>query len=172
VLLLLFLFLPNSSFPLLFFFSDWIDDCPVRAKQHAERGGDGVPHALPPDYVCRKCNQPGHHIRHCPIVQAEEAGREHKLPYVCRKCNQPGHPIQQCPLIQAEVAAGHSEAPPPPTYVCKKCNAAGAHYVRLCPLVLAENQARAAMAATSGVPVDKMPPVDYVCKVCNIPGRQ
>jgi len=109
-------------------------------------------------------------------VLAEEAqrggsGEGHRTPYVCRKCNQPGHPIQQCPLIQAEMAAGHSDAPPPPTYVCKKCNAAGAHYVRLCPLVLAENQARAALAATSGVPVDKMPPMDYVCKVCSVRGH-
>ncbi|KAI8869207.1 hypothetical protein GQ42DRAFT_163584 [Ramicandelaber brevisporus] len=40
------------------------------------------------------------------------------------------------------------QRPPPPGYVCRKCNVSG-HYIRDCPLVIKENEERAANAANN-----------------------
>ncbi len=58
------------------------------------------------------------------------------------------------------------EAPkkPPKHYVCHKCQQGG-HYIKDCPLVIAENKAREASRKGS------TPPEGYVCKKCNQPGH-
>lgn len=44
------------------------------------------------NYVCRRCNVPGHYLKDCP-----EASSQPPESYVCNICKQPGHYIKDCP---------------------------------------------------------------------------
>lgn len=130
--------------------ADWTDECPQRRGRDESAGGPP-----PSGYVCNKCHQPGHWIRQCPLILAEEDSRPPPPGYQCNKCKAFDHYIRNCPLIAAERAAGGSAAsmgrPPPPNYVCAKCHQSG-HWIQHCELV-------------------KGPPPGYLCKVCSIPGH-
>ncbi|KAF9580674.1 hypothetical protein BGW38_002586 [Lunasporangiospora selenospora] len=98
------------------------------------------------EYVCKRCNNPGHHIRDCPqppegytcnkcqqqghfIRDCPKFKEETTAPpegYICKKCSQPGHFIRECPKAKEESST------PPEGYICKKCNQPG-HYIRECP---------------------------------------
>ena len=83
----------RSTAPLSCLSRSVLADCPNKAAPSAS----DVP---PPSYVCKKCGQPGHYIRLCPLLEQENAARAAGVPpanYVCRKCSQAGHFIQgQC----------------------------------------------------------------------------
>ena len=135
-----------------------LTDCPNKA---APTDSD-VP---PPTYVCKKCGQPGHYIRLCPLLAQENAARAAGVPppnYVCRKCSQAGHFIQNCPLVKAEEEEKASSKAargdrPPPGYACKKCGSSE-HFIRECPLIREEEERKRDGHST-------VPP-GYKCKKC------
>lgn len=78
----------------------------IAAREQArEQGGKDVP---PSGYLCKKCSEPGHYIKDCPVLKEEMAAR--------------GQQQQQ--------AHGPNDVPPP-DYTCVKCGTKG-HYVRNC----------------------------------------
>ncbi|ETO13133.1 hypothetical protein RFI_24243 [Reticulomyxa filosa] len=65
--------------------------------------------ATPPsNYICHKCNIPGHYVHDCPNVI--------------------GHWIQDCPLGNQQ----DYTKPPPPGYCCYRCGIPG-HWIKTCP---------------------------------------
>ena len=115
----------------------------------------------PPSYVCKKCNQPGHYLRLCPLLAQENVSRTAGVPpshYVCRKCGQAGHFIQSCPLVKAEEEEKAARGDrPPPGYACKKCGSSE-HFIRECPLIRDEEEKR----RDGHAPL----PAGYKCKKC------
>ncbi|EOD39161.1 hypothetical protein EMIHUDRAFT_251473 [Emiliania huxleyi CCMP1516] len=90
------------------------------------RGGTARGSEVPPEsYVCHNCRQPGHWIANCPLPRQSKRPRDDAI------CNVPGHFVADCPLAPRERAA--ERPPPPPGYVCRKCNQSG-HWVELCQL--------------------------------------
>ncbi|KAK9722796.1 hypothetical protein K7432_002418 [Basidiobolus ranarum] len=71
---------------------------------------------LPPNYVCNKCKQPGHHIRDCP-THAESASQGPPDDYVCKICQVPGHWIRDCPK-KAEEESGRKGGEKDPCWFC------------------------------------------------------
>lgn len=112
----------------------WIDDCPQKVAR--EPRDENIP---PSGYVCKICNVPGHWLKNCSQLGKVPAG------YKCNKCGSDQHFIQNCPAVLAE------KDTPPPDYRCKKCD--GHHWIRLCPLVIAEEEERAARKAKQSEPV-------------------
>lgn len=72
-------------------------------EQMREQGGKDVP---PSGYLCKKCSEPGHYIKDCPVLKEEIAARGQQQ------------------------AHGPNDVPPP-DYTCVKCGTKG-HYVRNC----------------------------------------
>jgi len=77
----------------------------------------------PSNYVCHKCNIPGHYVQDCPNVS-----RGPPQNYLCRKCNISGHWIQECPLGNQQ----DYSKPSPPGYCCHRCGVPG-HWIKHCP---------------------------------------
>ena len=154
------------------------------------RRGPGAIHTGPPaDYVCHKCNFPGHWIHDC--SSRTNAASRQVLPadYVCHKCKVPGHWIQHCTLAPQStrpslIQQGHvhgsiprlpkppAAAPtplhanvdaeaPPSDYVCHKCNLPG-HWIHDC-------SSRRGGQTNAGL--GQAPPADYVCRKCKVHGH-
>jgi len=82
--------------------------------------------ATPPtNYICHKCNIPGHYVHDCPNVGGKGNPPSN---YLCYKCNISGHWIQDCPLGNQQ---DYSKAPPS-NYCCHRCGIPG-HWIKNCP---------------------------------------
>ncbi|ORZ14777.1 CwfJ C-terminus 1-domain-containing protein-like protein [Absidia repens] len=66
---------------------------------------------VPDNYICKRCNIPGHFIKDCQEKPAPPPN------YVCKICNQPGHFIKDCP----EKDQHQQQKPPPDLSSCWFC---------------------------------------------------
>ena len=134
--------------------------------------------APPPGYVCRKCNCPGHFIDDC------DAGALLKQIEELRRMGQevPAFLLEIEEKLQATRrvnAAAFSSKPPPPGYVCKKCNVPG-HWVESCTAPSTFRQQQQGGGGGMGGGGGGMqqlqqqqqgrPHGGYVCKICGAPG--
>nr|CAG8437405.1 12305_t:CDS:10 [Entrophospora candida] len=109
------------------------------SKKRGKQNPQGPP---PENYICNRCNVPGHWVHDCPEKKK-----------ACAKCRETGHHAKDCPQkssaskTEATTAEGEDLKPkkPPKVYVCKRCNAKGAHFFIDCP--------------------------DYTCKLCGKKGH-
>jgi len=98
----------------------------VQNSKNSSMGLKSSNTAMPPsNYVCHKCDIPGHYVHDCPNVIGKGPPPSN---YLCYKCNIPGHWIQECPLGNQQ----DYSKPPPPGYCCHRCGVPG-HWIKNCP---------------------------------------
>ncbi|CAG8450108.1 512_t:CDS:10 [Funneliformis mosseae] len=83
------------------------------ASEPSTKRGKRAEYDLPPNYVCKKCKNPGHWIKDCPALKGS---RVHKSrppsDYICNKCKQAGvHYIVNCPDYSCNLCGDNGHPP-------------------------------------------------------------